>query len=274
MAYKLSLFLAELRRWNRMWTVRPSPLVLAFAVGVSFTIWACAEPPTPVQTGRYRVEVLASDIDSTSIPERYAADFDKDGVIDQVIVTDTSLHVAFSGGGEFTYIVGESPLDQSARISDVEIQPLDQDALYPSIILATRGPTTDGLPTPTVQQVIVNDRGTLSPKTLWPLPVDATSVDCAWIKSNHLPVCFYASYGVLSVWMGVSRLVEIDAGWDRFVADSAARAHASRVLASQEASFRRLVSDSIKLAWRTARRWPDEQPSSRKWPRSSWTWTS
>ena len=208
--------------------------------------------------------MLAQDFDPANIPDRFTADFDGDGTIDRVIVTDTSLQVSLSGGGEYTYIVGESPLDQSARISDVEIQPLDQDQLFPSIVLATRGPTTDGLPTPTVQQVIVNDGGTLSPRRLWPLAVDAVSVDCAWIKSNDLPVCFYASYGLAgSIWMGVSRLVEIDAGWHRLLADSAARARASHTLASREAWLQRLVSDSSILAWKTARR-PDGHHSARE----------
>jgi hypothetical protein len=234
-ASKLSLFLA-----------------LFVAGAVALTTVACGGPDLPGGAGRYRVAVLAHGIDPTTIPERYAADFDEDGQVDQLVVTDTSLQVLTSGGEEFSYVVGEPPWDPGEKIGDVRIFSFNRDGSYPSIVVATRKQEPGVWGTPATQKVVINEHGTLGLRSLWRYVVPAVSVDCAWIVSNDLPVCFYATYAVRPSGWGLSGLVEIDVdGWRNLLGDSAARGHVSRHLARRE-RFRdqTITRELVRSIWR------------------------
>ena len=62
---------------------------------------------------------------------------------------------------------------------------------------------------PIRQKIVFNDGGHLVLKNLTGFPLVGQSLDCAWIASNKLPVCFYTSYaGTAEV--GLSRLIELD----------------------------------------------------------------
>jgi hypothetical protein len=163
--------------------------------------------------------VLAHEIDPELVREGSEADLDHDGTIDQVIQTDTSLQVILSTGGGFSYSVSEMAEDSATGLSDWRLLSLNQDGRYPSIILATERDPPGVRPALVHQQLILNDSGRLSLKTFGDYPLNARAVDCAWVESNDLPVCFYASFGPD---MGRSKLIEVDPqGLRRMATDSA-----------------------------------------------------
>jgi len=215
---------------------------------------ACASERAPAEStaARYKIEVLKHGIDPQNIPKRFAADFDEDGHVDQLAVTDTSLRALLSGGDEFNYVVGEAQWDSGKWIEDLEIISLRPDRRYPSIILATLSYEPDGdWEIPSIQLVVVNDKGTLGVRRLHDLSLPAVSVDCAWIESNDLPVCFYGAYIVKDMSWGLSALIEIDVeGWRHLQSDSLARARASRDVAAREETLRRWATDSTYQALR------------------------
>jgi hypothetical protein len=208
---------------------------------------------------RYHLAVLTHEIDPDLIPKRFTADFDEDGEIDQVIKTDTSLQVVLSGGGEFQYTVTDSPGDSGKRICDVDIMSLNRDGRYPSIMLATRE-RSGGRFQALTQEILQNDSGTFVLKHLgaypWTrdgtvgegaYPMKAEGLDCAWIQSNDLPVCFYASSH--DEVMGMSRLIEFDvSGYQRLVTDPVLRSYYSWRMARKWEVFRRIGMDSAWLA--------------------------
>jgi hypothetical protein len=134
-------------------------------------------------------------------------DFDGDGVLDRIVENDTSIHVVLSNGDEFRYSLGEMAEDSATSVEVGSLLSFNRNGSYPSLMLATQRYPPGVRPALVHQQIIYNDRGRLLLKTLFDFPVNARDVDCAWLKSNDLPVCFYASYGPD---LGRSRLVEID----------------------------------------------------------------
>jgi hypothetical protein len=73
---------------------------------VALAASACSSPDRPSDPARYRVTTLQTDVDSTVIPNPLSVDLDEDGLNDLLVLSDTSLHIAFGRGGDFTYTVG------------------------------------------------------------------------------------------------------------------------------------------------------------------------
>lgn len=179
------------------------------AVGITFLILGCTPAAQTVQDGkaRYRVELLERNLDPALLREPDEVDLDGDGTADWIEQNDTSIQVALSGGGGFHYSLSEMAEDSATKVEVGAVLSLNRDGSYPSLILATHRYPAGACPALVHQQVIFNDHGNLSLKTLLDFPVNARDVDCAWLRSNDLPVCFYASYGPD---LGRSKLVEID----------------------------------------------------------------
>jgi hypothetical protein len=131
---------------------------------------------------------------------------------------------------------------------------LRPDRKYPSIVFATCPAESHDL-YPVIQELIYNDGGKLVHKWLGAYPVTNTAgsvsaypmralgLDCAWIQTSDLPVCFFASMedGAL----GVSRLIAMDpGGYEGLVADSATRAQYSWAIDRRLEGARRLAQDS------------------------------
>lgn len=188
--------------------------------GLVLTLVSCAPDDRAVDAKniRYRVEVLAVNVDPSIIPDRLNADFDEDGEIDQVIWFPTSLEVRLSGGDIFHYAVGDmaedyppsqQELNSATRLNDVKVFSLNRDGSYPSILMAVERKTPERWVEPILQRIVFNDDGHLVLKRLNNFPLVGQSLDCAWLASSKLPVCFYASYAG-AAGMGLSRLIEID----------------------------------------------------------------
>jgi len=186
-------------------------LSVPFFFGLALSLVSCAPGDRAIDAKniRYRVEVLAVNIDPNIIPDRLAADFDEDGQIDLVVRSPRSLDVLLSGGGVFQYTVGEMPEDSATRLSDVKVFSLNRDGSYPSIFMALERKTPEQWVEPIRQKIVFNDAGHLVLKSLINFPIVAQSLDCAWLASNKLPVCFYAGYAGTTK-MGFSRLIELD----------------------------------------------------------------
>ena len=195
-------------------------LSVPFLFSLALSIVSCAPDhrAVDVKNIRYRVEVLAVDIDPNIIPDRLAADFDEDGHIDRIIWSPMSLEVRLSGGGVFQYTVGEMAgdypasmpeLNSATRLIDVKVFSLNRDGSYPSIFMAVERKTPERWVEPILQPIVFNDGGRLILKRLNGFPLVGQSLDCAWIASNKLPICFYASYAGAAK-MGLSRLIELD----------------------------------------------------------------
>jgi hypothetical protein len=189
----------------------PRNLSVSLFCGLVFYLVACASDDWTAgeEATRYRVTVLAANLDSSTVSERLNADFDADGEIDPVVWSPTSLDVRLSGGGEFQYIVGQMAEDPATRLNDVKVFSLNRDGSYPSIFMAVERKTPERWVEPIPQRIVFNDHGHLVLKNLHGSPLVGQSLDCAWIASNELPVCFYASYAGTEE-MGLSRLVELD----------------------------------------------------------------
>jgi len=247
--------------------MRSSASIVVVLICGPLLLAACASERGPAEStaGRYRVEVLEHGIDPQVIPDRFVADFDRDGEVDRVSVTDSAVQIDLSGGGEFSYLVRE-PGDDSPKIQDAKVFSLRPDGKFPSIVLATC-PSPEHEKYPVTQQLVYNDSGKLAHKRLgaypttkivglgWTYPMRALGLDCAWLTSNDLPVCFFASMedGAL----GVSRLIELDvSGYPRLATDSAFRAHYSNRMLRQWETARRYLEDPASLA---------EGPSARYW---------
>jgi hypothetical protein len=156
---------------------------------------------------RYRAELLARDLDPRVLREPDGPDLDGDGLSDRIEENDTSVQITLSAGGGFRYSLGEMAEDSATKVEVGSLLSFDRGGSFPSLVLATLR-DSPGAHTPLVhQQVIFNERGNLSLKMLFDFPVNARDVDCAWLESNDLPVCFYASFGPD---LGRSKLVEID----------------------------------------------------------------
>jgi len=188
-----------------------SILFITFVFGLALSLASCAanDRSVHVKNIRYRVEVLAVNVDPNIIPDRLAADFDEDGQIDQVNWSPKFLEVNLSGGGVFRYNVGEKHGDPATRLNDVKVFSLNRDGSYPSIFMAVERKTPERWVEPILQRIVFNDCGRLVLKSLTDFPLVGQSLDCAWIETNKLPVCFYASYAGTAE-MGLSRLIESD----------------------------------------------------------------
>lgn len=167
---------------------------------------------------RYHVEVLEDNVDPNIIPDRLSTDFDEDGEVDQIIWSHTSIEVRLSGSGVFKYTVGEmsedyppsmSEMGAVTRLNDIKVFSLNRDGKYPSIFMAVERKTLERWVEPISQMIVFNDKGRLILKRLNGFPLVGQSLDCAWLESNKLPVCFFASYAG-AAGMGLSRLLEID----------------------------------------------------------------
>ncbi len=236
-----------------------SESIVVGLVAGSLLLAACANERNPAEStgGRYNVEVLEHDIDPQIIPDRFAADFDGDGEIDRVTVTDSAVRVDLTAGGEFSYSV-RGPGAQSPRIWDANVFSLRPDGKFPSIMLAIC-PEPSHEEYPVTQGLVYNDGGRLVHKrqgvypatntggSAWAYPMRALGLDCTWLESNDLPVCFFASMedGAL----GVSRLVELDPnGYMKLASDSAVLSHYSRGMERRWERLRRLAMDSTEVA--------------------------
>jgi len=239
--------------------MRSSASIVVVLIGGSLLLGACASErgSTESTAGRFKVEVLEHGIDPQVIPDRFAADFDGDGQIDRVIVSDSAVQIDLTGGGEFRYSVRE-PGEESPRIWDAKVFSLRPDGKFPSIVLATC-PEPSHEKNPVTQQLVYNDNGRLVHKRLGAYPVTnlarlvgvtypmrALGLDCAWLESNDLPVCFFASMEDGS--LGVTRLIEIDpSAYQQLTSDSMLRSRYS--VARKWEGFRRFATDSAELAW-------------------------
>jgi hypothetical protein len=240
-------------------TMHSSPSIVIALICGSLLLDACASKRVPAKStaGRFNVEVLKHGIDPQIIPDRFVADFDGDGAIDWFIVTDSAVQIDLTGGGEFRYSVRE-PGDESPRIWDAKVFSFRQDGKFPSIVLATC-PEPSHARYSVTQQVVYNDNGRLVHKRLgaypatvsvWSpgaYPMRALGLDCAWLESNDLPVCFFASMedGAL----GVSRLIELDPnGYKQLASDSALRSNRQLRMARQWERFRHFATDSAQVA--------------------------
>lgn len=215
--------------------------------------------------GRYEVRVLAEGIDPTGIPERFAVDFDGDGLTDPLVMTDTSISILLNGGHRFDYKLSDSAGLSGRRIWDIAVMSLNARGDYPSIILATAQNTPERWFQPVIQQVIQNERGTLSPKSLaahsvvgvrrfGAYPLTARGVDCARLGPHRLPTCFYASYGQTDVEMGLSRLIQFDVeeGFRHLATDSISRVRLSAWIARPGWVLRRWADSALRArvpAW-------------------------
>lgn len=185
-------------------------LVLAFLAG------ACLRSQEQPHAVRYGIAVLEQDMDSTAIPDPLSVDLDEDGTDDLLVLSDTSLHIVLSSGGEFTYTAGGPAFDMATEINGVSIVSFNRDGRYPSIMLATKRETAEDVTEPVLQQSIINSNGRLTLKALSDYPLIAQGLDCALMESTDLPRCFYAGDGARPAsWPagyrhGHSRLIEFD----------------------------------------------------------------
>jgi hypothetical protein len=186
--------------------------ILSFTIffGIVFNLISCTSEDGEVggKSAQYRIEVLEVDVDPSIIHDRLKADFDADGETDPIIWSPKSLEIRLSSGGVFRYVVGDISEDPATRLIDVKVFSLNRDGSYPSIFMALERKTPEQWVEPIPQRIVFNDGGNLILKSLG-FPLVAQSLDCAWLESNNLPVCFYAGYaGTLE--MGLSRLIELD----------------------------------------------------------------
>ena len=246
-------------------------LSVSFSFGLALSLVSCDPEDKAVDANhiRYRVEVLAHNIDPEIIPDRFVADFDEDGEVDRVTVNDSSLQIDLTGGGELSYSVRERG-QESPRIWDAKVFSLRQDGKFPSIVLATC-PHPSHEKGPVVQHIVYNDSGRLVHKRLgvypftnlgtspWAYNMRALGLDCAWLESNDLPVCFYAS--MEDGYLGVSRLIEFDVnGYQRLATHSSLRSGFSERMQRQLERARRFIDDPVSVA---------EVSSARNWV---WGW--
>jgi len=238
-----------------------SPSIVMGLICGSLLFAACADERGPAEStsGRYKVQVLEHGIDPQIIPDRFAADFDGDGEIDRVTVNDSAVTVVLTGGGEFNYSVRE-PGDESPAIDDAKVFSLRPDGKFPSIVLATCPRPHHGKE-PVNQHLVYNDGGRLVHKrqgaypgtnmfqSLYAYKMRALGLDCAWLKSNDLPVCFFAS--MEDGYLGVSRLIELDTeGYVRLATDPAFRAHHTNRIQKRWEQHRRYAEDPEGLSAR------------------------
>jgi hypothetical protein len=89
---------------------RPTALVLL--------IVCCAPREGNVQRSeqRYRLELLARELDPELVRESGGVDLDGDGVLDRIVENDTSVHVVLSSGDEFLYTLGEMAEDSATSV--------------------------------------------------------------------------------------------------------------------------------------------------------------
>jgi hypothetical protein len=234
-------------------------LSISFFFGLALSLVSCTPEDKAVDANynRYRVEVLAYNIDLEIIPDRFVADFDEDGKVDRIILNDSSLQIDLTGGGEFSYSVRERG-QESFRIWDAKVFSLRQDGKFPSIVMATC-PHPSHEKGPVVQHIVYNDSGRLVLKRLgvypitklgtspWAYPMRALGLDCAWLESNDLPVCFYAS--MEDGYLGVSRLIEFDVnGYQRLATDSSLRSFYFEKMQRQLEWARRFIDDTVSVA--------------------------
>ena len=231
--------------WSATMRCQPPVVVTIVCIPLLLSAGCTTANREEPHSKRYAVEVLAYGIDPSIIPDPLAADFDEDGAVDQLTVGRTSVHVSLSGGGEFSYVI-ESAADSGMTFDDVKVISLNPDGRYPSIVFATRKRPAGAWYQPHIQQVILNKHGTLVAAYLSAYPMSPRGVDCAWIASNHLPVCFYASHADNDVRMGLSKLLELDVE-GRGATDSAVEAGVSGRIAEWTGWFRRLAKDSAFL---------------------------
>jgi hypothetical protein len=235
--------------WLSKYSPRSTALLIASVLPLGFGACSTGERAVGVAPERYRVELLAEDIDPGLIPDLLEADFDGDGTPDRVIVSDSVVRIALTAGEELQFTAGE-PGQAAAKVWDARVTSFEPDGTYPSLVLAT-GPAEIHEAFPVTQELVYNDRGrllhrylgtypaTVAGRSGWAYPMRAQGLDCARLRSNALPVCFFASQE--DGGLGVSRLIEMDpAGYGRLASDSATRAEYSWRLEQRRARVRRI----------------------------------
>ena len=252
--------------------------LLSAVLGVSVSLLSCngGEPARQETAGHYEVELVAENVDPSIIPDPMQADFDGDGKLDVAVVTDSSVQIKLTSGDEFNYSVRETG-EESPRIWDAKVVSLRSDGRFPSIVLATcPEPSHEGVPL--TQDLLYNDGGSLIHKQLggypstsmgsavWAYPMRAMGLDCAWLESNDLPVCFFAS--MEDGGLGVSRLIELDpAGYVNLASDSATRAEYSHKLEGRLEVVRRIGREwttgeaMVGSARQVVQEWMDIDPA-------------
>jgi hypothetical protein len=184
-------------------------------------VLGCAQDDVsaPGTDHRYHLEPLASDLSGEVLDGSASADLDGDGISDQIIQNYASVQIIMSSGGEFRYSVREMGEDSATGVTGFSLLSFNRDGTYPSVVLATERDPPGDRPALVHQQIIFNDHGSLLLKTLADYPVNARDVDCGWLNTNDLPVCFYASYGPD---LGRTKLIELDPnGLRQMAADTA-----------------------------------------------------
>lgn len=193
----------------------------AFLCGIVVLLAGCAEGDLTLRSGDHhlRLELLDSELNPEMVIASERADFDGDGSPDQVIQTDTSVLVVMSSGVEFRYSVSEMAEDSANALTGISLLSFGRDGSYPSLALATLRDEVGAQRGLVHQQVIFNDHGRLSLKTLSDYPMSPRDVDCARLRPDALSVCFYASFGPD---FGRSKLLELDPdGLQALAADTA-----------------------------------------------------
>lgn len=155
----------------------------------------------------YTLTILDTDFDPKKIPPRFSVDFDNDGQLDQVSFDTNAITISNTTGTRYRFSLHQTSQDGRA-IHDMRILSLNKDGSYPSIILAS-GHWTDKFVHSLPQKILLNRRGKFTLQNLG-VELVGRSLDCAWIATNKLPVCFYASYGENRQHLGISKLVEIN----------------------------------------------------------------
>lgn len=154
----------------------------------------------------YSVKILKTKFPPNLIQKRFTGDFDNDGVNDSIDFRDGQITIKLNTGLEYRYSLSASK-DEEKRIHDIRIFSLNPDGAYPSILMAS-AKWTKGFVYSLPQKILLNIKGGFSLRDLG-IKLVGRSLDCTRLKTNQLPVCFFASYGDNKLLLGISKLVEI-----------------------------------------------------------------
>lgn len=160
----------------------------------------------PKANSVYSLRILKKKFSPNLIPNRFTADFDNDGTNDRIEFKFDKITIKLNTGLEYHY----SPpavKDEGKRIHDIRIFSLSPNGAYPSVFMASAN-WTKGFVYSLPQKVLLNVKGGMALKDLG-IKLVGRSLDCTRLKTNKLPVCFFASYGDNTVLSGTSKLVEI-----------------------------------------------------------------
>lgn len=155
----------------------------------------------------YSLRVLRRNFPQNLVPTRFIGDFDNDGTNDRVEFKGHQITIRLNTGVEYRYSLPASK-HEGKRIHDIRIFSLNPDGAYPSIFVASAN-WTKGFVYSLPQRMLLNVKGGIGLRNLG-IRLVGRSLDCARLKTNKLPVCFFSSYGDNTVRLGISKLVEIE----------------------------------------------------------------